>query len=82
MALYYTSVPENQSELDDAYWYAYDIEDKLYTEIFHRYHLLYLPTMKLLYEAAHALGLADRSFDFIVVITAISGSLALAACRT
>lgn len=77
LLLYLLTIPANQFEAQDSYWYAYDVETKPYAAMFYRHHLLYRPIMKVLYEAARWLGLADRSFPVMVAASVASGSLAL-----
>lgn len=48
--VYFIYTPQNFSESEDAYWYAYDIEHASYIELIHPHHLSYLIFAKVLYK--------------------------------
>ena len=70
--LYLCTIPGNQLEAEDGLSFAYDIETKPYPALLHRYHLGFLPFMKLVYSMAHAAGLADRSLPALLAVNAVA----------
>ena len=70
--LYLCTIPGNQSEAEDGLSFAYDIETQPYPALLHRYHLGFLPFMKLVYNMAHAAGLADQSLPALLAVNAVA----------
>ena len=74
LALYAVSVPHNQSEAEDSYWYAYDVRSKPVAELLHPHHLLYLPAARLLYR----IGLFGDAFEMMLWINVVLGAATVA----
>lgn len=73
---YLFTAPAVHVEADDAYLYAYQVEQDSLTGLLHPYHPLYLPLMRGLFEVGKSIGVADRSFE---LMTAVGAALAAAA---
>ena len=72
--LYALTVPQNHTETEDAYWYAFDVRTKAPTELLHPHHLLYLPVARLLY----ATGLFPDAFEMMLWIDVLLGAATVA----
>lgn len=64
-----TFFPDNRTEVDDGYWYAADIRDSEYTKLFNPRFMLFLPIVKLGYQAVSALGLSIDAYNFMCIVS-------------
>jgi len=69
--------PGNHSEAEDAFEYSRLIEEGRGAELFHPYHLLYLPAQKAVFQAACLLGYGGRSYYVARTVSMFSGAAAL-----
>lgn len=74
---YLLTAPVNRSEAEDAYAYAWQVEQPSWQATVHPHHLLYGPAMKALLSAARALGYRGRSHPLMCGVGAFSAALAL-----
>lgn len=77
-ACYVLTAPGNRSEAEDAYLYAAQVEQGEPGTLVHRHHLVYVPVMRALYLAAHAVGLPVRAYPLMCWVGAIAAALAMA----
>ena len=76
-SLFVWTSPENRTEADDAFWYAWDVETAPWPGLLHPHHMLYLPICRLVWLVVRALGLADRAYPALVVTGAITAAAAI-----
>ena len=76
--LYVFLIPENHSEAEDAYWYAKDLRDADFSSLWHPYHMIYLPLMRMLFMPFRALGM--DAFSFLIIANKLLGILTLLVC--
>ena len=69
------TVPANHSEAEDAYAYAYLVEQGTVPELFQMHHLLYLPFARGVFFAVHKAGIAARALPVLIAISMVSGAL-------
>ncbi|MBL6448905.1 DUF2723 domain-containing protein [Fulvivirga sp. 29W222] len=69
--------PANRTEVDDGYWYATDIRDSEYLELFNPRFFLFLPIVKLFYNTFSSLGLTLDAYDFMCVISIVFSGMML-----
>ncbi len=74
---YWLTAPVVHVEADDAYEYAYHVEDSSFFFLVHPYHPLYLLLMRVLFVSGRSIGLLDRSFDFMLVLGAALAAAAV-----
>lgn len=72
--LYALSIPQNHTETEDAYWYAFDVRTKGAAELLHPHHLIYLPVARLLYGT----GLFGDAFNMMLWIDVLLGAATVA----
>lgn len=72
--VYWATIPTNQTEADDSYWYALDVESEPVTRLFHVLHLLFLPSMQVIFLGVRALGLADQAFFVMLAVSLLLGA--------
>jgi hypothetical protein len=66
--IYILTGPGNRSEADDAFWFAYDIENGSIRDLMgseHTAHLLFLPLARGLWNLIRLLGFESRSYDVV-----------------
>jgi hypothetical protein len=72
------SFPANHSEAEDAYSYAWTVEQGWGVPgMFHGHHLLYLPLMRLLWLGAQFLGYSGRAFPLMAAMSTLCGAVAV-----
>src|SRR5688572_27200805 len=69
VALYLLLLPANHSEAEDAFWYAYDVENGSLIDTLHPHHLLYIP----LNRAIYLTGITERSYPLMVGVNVVLG---------
>jgi hypothetical protein len=69
------TAPVNRSEAEDAYYYAMRVEQPSAAREYHAHHALYLPTGRILYRAANALGLEVRGLEVLSAWSRVSGAV-------
>ncbi len=72
------TVPANQLEAEDAYYYARMVEQGRGVELFHPHHLLYLPLSRSVFRCAQAVGYAGCAFPVLIALSALAGAAAVA----
>ncbi len=73
LGIYVFTIPQDFSDAEDALWFAHDIETLPFGDLFHPFHLLYLPLMKVIYS----LGLFDRAYTLLLYTDKILGLFTL-----
>ena len=71
------TVPANQLEAEDAYYYARMVEQGSGVELFHPHHLLYLPLSRVAFRCAQAGGYTGRAFPLLIALSALSAAAAV-----
>lgn len=74
---YFLTAPGNPTEADDALWYAHDVETATWPELWHPYHLLYLPVGRLFWGFTRAIGLVDRAYPALILMGAMFSAAAV-----
>ena len=77
MVFFVLTLPANHSEAEDAYFYAQQVEQGAWSELFHAHHLLYLPVMRVLFLGVQALGYTGRSLPILIAFSMVCGAGAL-----
>jgi hypothetical protein len=77
LLFYWLTAPAVHIEADDAYEYAYDVEQYPFWRLAHPYHPLHLPLMRLLFVLGKSTGVVDRSFQLVVVFGAVFAAAAV-----
>ncbi len=72
------TVPANQLEAEDAYYYARMVEQGSGSELFHPHHLLYLPAGRTVLACARALGYTGRAFPILIALSILAGAASVA----
>ncbi len=78
LALYCLTMPVNRGEAENAYAYALAVEQAPAAALLHPHHLLYLPAMRPLYQAARWVLPALRAFPVLVAVSLVAGAAATA----
>jgi hypothetical protein len=75
------TAPANRAEADDAYLYAHWVEDLSFRDTFDvplsPLHVLYVPVMQILFRTLRALGIVDRPFAMMAIVSALAAAGAL-----
>jgi hypothetical protein len=74
---YWLTAPAVHVEADDAYEYAYAIEEPSFLYLPHPYHPLHLPLVRLLFSSGRSIGVIDRAFGLMVVVGVASAAAAV-----
>lgn len=77
LLFYWFTAPVVHVEADDAYEYAYDVEQYPFWRLAHPYHPLHLPLMRLLFALGKSTGAVDRSFQLVVVFGVVFAAAAV-----
>ncbi len=72
------TVPENHSEADNAFHYAWNVEKAPVAETLHRHHLLYIPLAKAVHAGARLFSADVRAYPVMIALSMIAGAIALA----
>ncbi|MBL7077886.1 MAG: hypothetical protein ISS31_10480 [Kiritimatiellae bacterium] len=78
LGLYAITVPENHSEADNAFRYAWDVEHAPIHETLHRHHVLYIPLAKAVYAGTRVLNADVRAYPVMIALSMVAGAVALA----
>lgn len=74
---YFFTAPANHSEADDAFWYALDVETGAWADLFHPFHLSYLPLGRVVWSTVRFLGGPDRAYPALMALGAVATAGAL-----
>jgi len=72
------TVPENHSEADNAFHYAWSVESAPHHEQIHQHRLLYVPLAKVVYTGVRVLNSGARAYPVMIAISMVAGAIALA----
>ncbi|UII30967.1 hypothetical protein LVD17_21985 [Fulvivirga ulvae] len=72
-----TFFPANRTEVDDGYWYAADIRDSEFVKLFNPRFLLFLPIIKLGYQAVSFVGINIDAYNFMCIVSIIFSGMTL-----
>lgn len=76
--VYACSVPANHSEAEDAFDYAWEVENNTVSDLFHTNHLIYRPAMRMLWLGAKTAGYTGRAYPLMLAFSVIAGALSAA----
>ena len=76
--LYVLTLPTNHTEAEDAFNYAWQVEEASLPDLLHRHHLLYAPIMRMLYNACRLFVPELRAYPLLVGVSLLSGVLTIA----
>jgi hypothetical protein len=78
LGVFLITVPENHSEADNAFRYAWDVEHAPLHETLHRHHVLYVPLCKVVHAGVRVLNSDARSYPVMIGLSMLAGAVALA----
>lgn len=76
LMVYALTFPANHSESEDAFHYAWEVENSALTDLFYTSHLLYRPAMRLLWLVSGHLGFDGRAYSLMAKASMLAGALA------
>jgi hypothetical protein len=79
-AFYIATTPANRSEADDAFWYAWDVEQSSWAGLLQPFHLLFLPLSRVVWLGASTAGLAERSYPILTIMGAVAAAATVVIC--
>jgi hypothetical protein len=77
LLLFLAAMPGNHSEAEDAFEYSRLVEEGQGAAQFHPHHLLYIPTLKMVFNSMEALGYEGRSYPVVRAVSMVGGSAVL-----
>ncbi len=78
LGIYLITVPENHSESDNAFRYAWDVEHAPLHETLHRHHVLYVPLSKAVHAGIRLFSSEARAYPVMIAVSMLAGAVALA----
>lgn len=75
LGFYLISAPENRTESDDGYWYAFEIRHSNFDKLYFSSYLLFLPFFKTVYISIKELGFDADAFSLMSIINCIFSAL-------
>ena len=73
--LFFLTTPENHTEAEDAFEFAFKVEKGELKDLIHPNHLIYLLLMRGFYFLIRQIGLVERAYPLMVFLSSIFGSL-------
>ena len=78
LALYALTLPGNHADAENAYHYAWQVEQPADPGALHHDHLLYIPLAKAAQRGLHAIGIPARGYTVLVGLSMLAGALSVA----